>query len=255
MTGLSPTNRSLIRGLQLLRAFRPGSESLGNGELAEATGLPRATVSRLAQTLVAEGFLLHDAARRTYSLGAPLLGLAFSMRSSSRALHLAAPLMEEMARRERINVGIALADRDEMVYLESLRLSRRKSLRTIMPGQRIPMESTSLGRAWLSTLDDAQREPLYRGFRNKHPRQWKTLERELGQAISDVHSKGYCAASWLPNVVAVACPLVFAGGPAYALNASVTTEEPFDAVASMLVKPLLGLAAGIRAEIGKEEGW
>lgn len=255
MTGLSPTNRSLIRGLRLLRAFRPGSESLGNGELAEATGLPRATVSRLAQTLAAEGFLLHDAQRRTYSLGAPLLGLAFSMRSSSRLLHLAAPLMEEVARRERINVGIALADRDEMVYLESIRLSRRKSLRTIMPGQRIPMETTSLGRAWLATLDDAQRAPLYRGFRSKHPRQWKALERELAQAISGVRRDGWCAASWLPNVVAVACPLVFAGGPTYALNASVTTEEPFDVVAATLVAPLLGLAAGIRAEAGRQAGW
>ena len=255
MTGLSPTNRSLIRGLRLLRAFRPGSESLGNGELAEATGLPRATVSRLAQTLAAEGFLLHDAARRTYSLGAPLLGLAFSMRNSSHLLHLAAPLMEEVARRERINVGIALADRDEMVYLESIRLSRRKSLRTIMPGQRIPMESTSLGRAWLATLDDARREPLYRDFRNKHPRQWKALERELAEAIARVHSDGYCAASWLPNVVAVACPLVFAGGQVYALNASVTTEEPFDEVAATLIGPLLGLAADIRAEVGREGGW
>lgn len=255
MAGLSTTNRSLIRGLRILRAFRPGSESLGNGELAEATGLPRATVSRLTQTMVAEGFLLHDAARRVYSLGAPVLGVAFSMRSSSRVLHLAAPLMEEVARRERINVGIALADRDEMVYLESIRLSGRKSLRTVMPGQRIPMESTSLGRAWLSTLDAPQREPLYQIFRRKHPRQWKTLERELQQAIDGVQQAGYCAASWLPNVVAVACPLVFAGGPAYALNASLTTDEPFGQRVAALAAPLVDLADRIRALIRKEDEW
>src|SRR4051794_25447804 len=33
--GVSPVNRSLERGIEILRAFRPGSDLLGNGELAE----------------------------------------------------------------------------------------------------------------------------------------------------------------------------------------------------------------------------
>jgi hypothetical protein len=33
--GRSATNRSLERGVEILRAFRPGSELLGNGEIAE----------------------------------------------------------------------------------------------------------------------------------------------------------------------------------------------------------------------------
>ena len=50
--GRSPANRSLERGIEILRAFRPGSELLANGDLAERTGLSRSTVSRLTQTLV-----------------------------------------------------------------------------------------------------------------------------------------------------------------------------------------------------------
>jgi DNA-binding IclR family transcriptional regulator len=34
----TPPNRSLERGIEILRAFRPGSTLLGNGELAERTG-------------------------------------------------------------------------------------------------------------------------------------------------------------------------------------------------------------------------
>ena len=45
-------NRSLQRGIELLRVFRPGSDLYGNGELAERTGLSRATVSRLAQSTI-----------------------------------------------------------------------------------------------------------------------------------------------------------------------------------------------------------
>ena len=36
--GASPANRSLERGVEILRAFRPGSDLLGNGELADRTG-------------------------------------------------------------------------------------------------------------------------------------------------------------------------------------------------------------------------
>lgn len=45
-------NRSLERGVEILRAFRPGTDLMGNSELSERTGIAPATVSRLTQTLV-----------------------------------------------------------------------------------------------------------------------------------------------------------------------------------------------------------
>ena len=95
----SPVNRSLLRGIEILRAFRPGSELLGNGDLAERTGLSRATVSRLAQTLVATGFLEHDRAQRAYRLGAPVLSLGHAMRMGSSVLRIAAPMMTALAKK------------------------------------------------------------------------------------------------------------------------------------------------------------
>ena len=62
-------NRSLERGVEILRAFRPGADLLGNGELAERTGLSRATVSRLAQTLVDTGLL--ERTRRDAPIASP----------------------------------------------------------------------------------------------------------------------------------------------------------------------------------------
>jgi DNA-binding IclR family transcriptional regulator len=58
--GLSPLNRSVLRGAEILRAFKPGSDLLGNGELSERTGLSPSTVSRLTQTLVVAGLLQLD---------------------------------------------------------------------------------------------------------------------------------------------------------------------------------------------------
>jgi DNA-binding IclR family transcriptional regulator len=121
--GRSPLNRSLERGIAVLRAFRPGTELLGNGDIAERTGLPRASISRLTQTLVEAGFLEHDSGERAYRLAAPVLTLGHAMRSGSSVLRVATPPMAALARRLRINVGLAVRDGDEMVYLESVRFN------------------------------------------------------------------------------------------------------------------------------------
>ena len=89
--------------MDVLRAFRPGLEILGNGEIAERTGLSPSTVSRLTQTLVDSGWLQHDARLRGYRLAAPVLSLAHAMRTGSRWLQVAAPLMHEVAVQHRIS--------------------------------------------------------------------------------------------------------------------------------------------------------
>ncbi len=74
--GRSPANRSLERGIDILRAFRQGSDLLANSDLAERTGVSRATVSRLTQALVGAGMLQLDTARRAYRLAPAVLSLA-----------------------------------------------------------------------------------------------------------------------------------------------------------------------------------
>jgi DNA-binding IclR family transcriptional regulator len=235
-------NRSLERGIELLRAFRPGADLLGNGELAERTGLSRATVSRLAQTLVDCGMLERDRRRRAYRLAAPVLSLAHAMRSGSPVLAVAGPLMRSEAEKRKINVGLAVADREEMVYLESVRYSRRVSWRNVVAGQRVPMELTSLGRAWLAAADEATRRALLERFRAHRPSGWRELSREIMAAIEAVKRDGFCWASWQPQVVALATPMVMAVHPVYVLNMSVTTDAEPDEVVARLRDPLLALA-------------
>lgn len=220
-------NRSLERGLEILRAFKPGTDLLGNGELAERTGLSAATVSRLTQTLVTSGFLEHDRRARAYRLAAPVLSLGHAMRAASPVLRAATPLMRDVSLKHHVNVGLASADRTEMVYLESIRYNRRASLRTIVAGQRVPIELTSLGRAYLATLDDAARgELLARIMRSYRSASWRPVGQEIDKAIAKVSAAGYCVASWQPGVVAIATPLNGTGGQAMVLNLSLATDEP-----------------------------
>ena len=245
----APANRSLERGIALLRAFRPGLEVLGNGELAERTGLSRATVSRLTQTLVRTGFLQYEPALRAYRLGAPVLSLAHAMRSGSPVLKVAAPRMRELAQARRINVGIAVADGDDMVYLESVRYSRKVSLRSVVAGQRVPIELTSLGRAYLAVLADAPRDAWLAAMKRRRPGHGPALAREIDAARASVRARGYCVAAWQPAVVAVSTPLVLRNGAIYALNVSVATAEPAETASGPLAGDLLELKRRILAAL------
>ncbi|WP_256354518.1 IclR family transcriptional regulator [Variovorax sp. dw_308] len=234
-------NRSLVRGVEILRAFRPGSDLLGNGELSERTGLSRATVSRLAQTLVETGLLEHDRSQRAYRLAAPVLSLAHAMRAGSPVLNAVAPLMRALAEKMRINVGLAVADRDEMVYLESVRYNRRVAFRNVVAGQRVPMELTSLGRAWLAVAPEAERRALFAQFKARRKDDWNRLKEDIEAAAQSVEQRGYCVASWQAEVIAVATPLVMPAGQVFILNASVTTASSIQEVERELSGPLLAL--------------
>lgn len=243
-------NRSLERGIDILRAFRPGSDLLGNGEISERTGIARATVSRLTQTLVMSGMLDYDRNARAYRLGVAVLSLALAMRSSNPVLQIASPLMRAASEKCRANVGLATVDRNEMVYLESFRYNRRGVLRTVVSGQRVPIELTSLGRAYLAAAPEENRHEFIARLRARNATRAGTLsgalEKEINEEVVHVREHGFCTASWQPEVIALASPLEIAGYPIYVVNMSVTSKDTPECVVNELCSPLLALRAQIR---------
>ncbi len=227
----TPGSQSLERGLLLLRAFRLGTTVLTNAELAERVGLPRPTVSRLTRSLVDSGFLAFDMKKRAYRLTVVFLSLACVFRNDVPVLDLALPFMRKVADGESINVGLAIDDKLEIVYLESVRKSRRGVFRRIFPGSRIPMELTSLGRAYLSALAPAARQQVLRQIASKYSHGWHKVETQVAQAIALIAKKGYCVAEWQPGMVAIAAPLKGPNRMHYAVNISfpISDDEGADA--------------------------
>jgi DNA-binding IclR family transcriptional regulator len=81
---------------------------------------------------------------------------------------------------------------------------------------------------------------LEANFRRRRERSWSILHAELEAALASVRRAGFCAAAWQPQVVAVAAPLV-TPNMAYAVNVSVLTTDPFEAVVKRLAPKLLTL--------------
>ena len=79
------------------------------------------------------------------------------------------------------------------------------------------------------------------------------MENEIAEAASSIERHGYCVASWQPQVVALATPLLSARHPIHVLNVSLTTEGPETSVVRALEQPLLALATDLRQAINAIE--
>jgi hypothetical protein len=65
-----------------------------------------------------------------------------------------------------------------------------------------------------------------------------------------VHRHGYCWASWQPQVVALATPVVVADHPVYVLNMSITGDAEPAEVVERLRGPLLSLRQRLVESLG-----
>ncbi len=133
-----------------------------------------------------------------------------------------------------------------MVYLESIRYSPRPTLRSIVTGQQVPMELTSLGRAYLAGIQEAERDRLLAKFKRRSATATKALIAEVQKSIRSVRRDGYCAVSWQPGVLAVAAPIALDGLPVYALNMSMQDIEPSEALGAEIGEYLTAFAARCR---------
>jgi len=247
----TPGSQSLERGLNIMRAFRHGVDLLTNADIAERTGLVRPTVSRLCRSLVESGFLEYDTHRRGYRLSIASLSLALSFRSSEPELESALSLMRDLAQGRQVNVGIATADLDEMVYLESVRFSRKGIFRRMVAGSRIPIADTSLGCAYLAGLDSTQREKMLQTLRQAHPHEWPQMKIAIQKALRTFRVKAYCYAQWQAGMGAAAAPIHSPSGRTYSVNISfpVGAGDAENALLQQFAPLLLELVAQI------QQGW
>lgn len=244
---------SVIRALRLLNAFRSGESALGNAELAERTQMTKPTVSRLAYTLARCGYLSFNPRFRVYGLGPSALALGQVALTSLDVRQQAKPLMQELARQADFNVGLGTREGDLMVYTDTYEGEALVGLR-LFAGSRIPIITSAMGRAYLSGINEDEREALLRRLRPRYGDEWAGLERAVLQAVKEVERFGFCvsAGDWRKDIHGVGAPVrnsmsgtIYAlnlGGPAYLLPSNLLYEELGPRLAQMAQKVESALA-------------
>lgn len=185
---------TLARGLELLRCFSASDVQLSNGELAERTGLPRPTISRLTYTLVILGYLRPSAKYGKYQLGSALISATYPLMASIGLRQHARPLMNALADETGGDVSMGIRDRLNIVLVETSRSRSRARASGALAdtGLSLPIAGSAIGRAWLAGCNAATREAVLNEIRVKTPEDWARYERPIRQAFKDVAALGFC---------------------------------------------------------------
>jgi len=201
---------ALARGLAILRCFRSGDRYLGNQEIARRTGLAKPTVSRLTHTLTRVGFLSHSPLREEYALGAGVLALGHAYLAALNMRELARPMMQEVADFTKATISLGENDGQHMVIIEICHGSPTYRLRLDV-GQRVPHNTTALGRAYLAAMTPEQRVQRVEAIcRPLQPAARVKLSAEIHGSLRNFDKQGfvYSFGDWNPEIFAVGVPLI-----------------------------------------------
>lgn len=212
---------SLERGLTLLRLFRPGVSTLGNGELAERSGMARSTVTRITHQMVQYGFL--QKVSGGFKLAPVVLSMAEAYTVASPVLKYCQPVMQKAALQFGIDVNLAMLDGAEMVYIETIRHRKEAFERRVRPGHRIPLELTSAGKTWLAGLPIREFQQRLDSLAGTASR--RDLRREIVAARREFQRHGYCTSQWMSTVVAIAAPLEISANETFYISFSASSLD------------------------------
>ncbi len=252
---------ALARGLEILRCFQASDPALGNQDIAERTGLPKPTVSRLTHTLRELGYLSYSSRTGSYQLGPGVLALGYAMIASLEVREHVRPYLEELAGMANVTVALGARDRLSVVYLDVCRGSQIITL-SRNAGSRLPIATSAMGRAIMAALPEGERDYLLRALRERDPENHRKVEKGVRDACDEIAEHGFCTSfgDWLPDVNAVAAPLVSldgehlyginAGGPSFIVSHEVLMNELGPRLAR-IARDLSGPSLTHRASGGK----
>lgn len=144
---------SLAKGLKVIEAFRAEHPRLAITDVAEATGLDRATARRCLLTLHALGYADYDG--KFFSLTPRILRLGMGALAAMPMAQLVQPWLDQLSERIGQSTSVAILDDTEIVYIARAAQRRVMSI-GLLPGSRLPAHCTSLGRVLLAALPDAE---------------------------------------------------------------------------------------------------
>ena len=196
---------ALGRGLDVLRCFGPRDRWLANQDIAARTGLARPTVSRLVYTLTQLGFLRPAHSPRKYALGTAAVSLGYSALTQIDIRRAARPLLHALSQQTNASVHLAINDG---VHMQVVDTYWHSSAFVIDIGSRVPVATTSLGRAYVCALPEEERKAILEQIRARRPEDWPLARKRFEEAFRDYEQYGYCFAlgDWRRDVNAVATP-------------------------------------------------
>ena len=179
------------RSFAIIRAFGQRRQVLSQAQVAELTGLSRATTRRFLLTMEALGYVGRDG-RNSFFLRPKVLDLGYAYLSSMSLWDVAREQMEFLVAQVRESSSASVLDETDIIITARVQTQRIMTV-LVEIGTRLPAHATSMGRVLLADLPSAALDDYFGKVVPERltPRSI-TSEQELRVILKTVASQGWC---------------------------------------------------------------
>lgn len=244
-----PPVESVRRAFEVLRTLnrlRIGTVS----KLHAETGLPKPTVVRMLDTLIADGYVVRDNMCGGYRVTHKVRELDSGYDGIAQIIEASRPCAIDLTARIKWPVGIGIFDSDAIaIHFWTGTISPWVHTNTML-GHRPNLITSAMGRAYMAFCHDDQRERLIARFRTDTKRKFgPSEEAEYRELLTRIRQNGFAFRA--PNTeprrnTTVAFPILHGGEVLASITVSFfVTAVPRNRIADQVVEPLRSTVARI----------
>lgn len=182
--------RSIDRAMRILETFDNDHTDRGVTEIAQLTGIHKATVHRILMTMMAGGFLERSPDGERFRLGRRIIELGLGALGRLDLRRIALPYMRQLVERFQETCDLGLYDRGRVLYVEVIHSGRSLSVAPLV-GRRLPAYCSASGKAMLAfqppdVIEEVLHEPMRQFTENT-----LTSPARLREELERIRERGY----------------------------------------------------------------
>lgn len=184
--------RAISRGLAVLQTVNRGG-SITMMEICRGAAIPYPTACRIVQTLMDEGFLEREPARKRYRATAMVRTLALGFQEEDDLVAVSRPHIVALTRLLAWPVSITSRVGPMMMVRDSTHKLTSLTLHNYAPGFTLPIIECSTGKAWLAWATPEERAGVLAGLRQMEgpAERLAVLLTSSEKMLQDIRARGY----------------------------------------------------------------
>lgn len=250
---------ALLRGLQVLEAVnRLGPARIP--DLQADTGINRATLVRMLETLVFAGYVQRRSDNALYQVTSRSRKLSSGLRLPAEIAERATPILARLQERSGWPCDLAVCDGVDMVTVANSPAEGRFMFNRPV-GWTAPVLASSLGLAYVAFCSDDEQSTILAKVRDQ-PGAWNEAARDPSLAaakFAEIRARGYATidprwaeASAQPNLRTIGVPVIVQNRPVAAMNFIFINQAiEFDVALGILLPPLKEAADALAIDLAE----
>ncbi len=203
-------SKSLEKGLKILSLFDRETPSLTQSRIAKALSLNMTSTYRYINTLVEMGYLEKDVKTKAIRPSVQCLVFCTNLLRATDHLHLIKSVIDPLHKQYNISVEVVFAVDDTLVRFYNKEAAETLTY-SLPDSSKNCLHNTALGKAYLSSLADAQMRAKIDGMTlfPKTPRTILSKKALIAELVA-AKAQGYTMSveEYLPGLIAIGAPLV-----------------------------------------------